>query len=93
MAEKSQRSRVPGGAEDEVLEQHPEGAHDPGISSRAKDALFADAPQDALPVPASSTEPPERHESGGPYDVEAKDATFFQARYDVDETNKKGGDQ
>lgn len=93
------RSKVPGGAEDELIENVP-GMDDPTISSRAKDAAFADEPRQAedkderasAPTPAPSTAPPERHESGGPYDEEAADASFFKADYNAEETNRKGGD-
>lgn len=45
-ATSSSRSRVPGGAEDEVVsEQPPTEAEDPALSSRAKDELFGDMPK------------------------------------------------
>jgi hypothetical protein len=45
-------------------------------------------PKDAAPVDANPA--PQPHEPGGPYDEEDSDKSFFQARYDVDETNEEG---
>lgn len=85
MAEqKKQRSRVMGGAEDDIITDHPAELHDPALSSRTKDETFADAPRDSAPVP-------ERHDHSS-HEKEAADATFFQADYSAEETNKKGGD-
>lgn len=54
----SKRSKVMGGAEDEVItDQAVEGADDAAVSSRAKDKLFGDAPKDENGVrPAEPTQ-------------------------------------
>lgn len=72
------------------------GSHDPHVSSRAKDDLFADPPrsEDAPADPdgegpeAVLEEVPEEHPHGN-YDVKAKASTLADADFDAEETNKK----
>lgn len=105
-------------------------AHDPTLSSRAKDALFADPPREPMddaqrelekhkaavkrnengdtrdlsdsasrarakegqPAEGMLAQPvPERHDSGGPYEEEASDATVDDADFDAPEQNRKDG--
>lgn len=88
-------------------QQNVEGAQDPAVSSRAKDALFADEPPKtrtrAKAQPKAKTKPefqepvvadeqtPEPHTHTA-YEEEAVDATVDDADFDAEEQNKKGGD-
>lgn len=73
----------------------PEGANDPSVSSRAKDALFGEPVRDKTGRFASKTEavfqeptpsdvPPERHESGS-YEQDQSDATEEDADFETEE--------
>jgi hypothetical protein len=65
----------------------PGGAEDEVITEQNTDRTQVETEE----VPEQPT--PERHEPGGPYDEDSAEATFFQARYDVEETNKKGEEE
>jgi hypothetical protein len=65
--------------EDNVIDP-PEEAHDPALSSAAKDAFFANDPNASGP---SSEEPPEEHKHRT-YDVKARGATSEDADFEAD---------
>lgn len=89
-------------------QQNVEGAQDPAVSSRAKDALFADEPPKtrtrAKAQPKAKTKPEfqepvvaDDDQTPEPhthtaYEEEAVDTTVDDADFTAEEQNKKGGD-
>lgn len=72
---------------DETVEAPPE-ASDPSLSSSAKNAFFANAPEASSGSVEETLETPERHPHHS-YDVKAKNATDADANFDAEETNPK----